>query len=290
MMAITTKITGGLGNQMFQYAAGRSLSYHLNVPLFLDISSFQDYQVRDFQLDKVFRIKSTELVSVRGRNIATSKKIAAHILHKFTSQPILPKIYYQPSFGFWQDFYSIPDGSKIVGTWQNEKYFLPIESILREEFFFPDFKEERNKVIGRKIKSEKSVAIHVRKGDYLSQKGMKTYSQISRDYYLKALQIIKNRHGDTQAFIFTDDVDWATTNLYGLENVTFVDWNHNEQAFCDMQLMALCDHFVTSNSTFSWWSAWLGSNDQSTVITPKEWFVRNDLKSKDIHPGFWIQI
>lgn len=290
MMAITTRITGGLGNQMFQYAAGRSLSSHLNVPLLLDISSFQDNQARDFQLDKVFRIKYTELISARSRNKVTSKKIVAHILHKFTSQSILPKTYYQPSFGYWQDFYSFPDGIEIVGTWQNEKYFLPIESILREEFVFPDFKEERNKAIERKIKSEKSVAIHVRKGDYLSQKGMKTYSQVSRDYYLKALQIIKNRHGDTQAFIFTDDVDWATTNLYGLENVTFVHWNHNEQAFCDMQLMALCDYFVTSNSTFSWWAAWLGSNHQSTVVTPKEWFVRDDMKSKDIHPDFWIQI
>jgi hypothetical protein len=158
------------------------------------------------------------------------------------------------------------------GYWQNELYFRNYEEIIRSSYKFKKDLNNQNREMLNMIKRKNSVSIHIRRGDYV---GVKLWENICDvQYYVNAISCIKNRITNPMFFIFSDDVTWCRANLNSLvvpDEVVYVDWNKGVDSYIDMQLMSKCKHNIIANSSFSWWGAWLNTNQDKIVIAPRIW-------------------
>ncbi len=267
---IIIKIFGGIGNQMFQYALGRRLSLEQKTGLVFDVSWYKNSPDRLFTLNHF---------NISGKGITVFQKI---------SSLFIPHIK-ESSFAFDSKILSVGKNVFLTGYWQNLKYFEEIESILRKDFIPKDIQGEKYEALLKKISGSNSVSLHVRKGDYLSGKNVRVYESCTPEYYKKAVKYIKEKTGDIELFVFSDDEDWVKKNISFGFPVTLV----SEKGFIDYQelmLMSLCKHNITANSTFSWWGAWLNQNKKKIVVTPKKWFISEEKKEAALIPSSWIRL
>ena len=179
--------------------------------------------------------------------------------------------------------------SLFLGGWHCEKYFLPVEAEVRNSFKFDfDKLNEYSKSILREIDRFNSVSIHIRREDYLSEENYNVFGCVtSIEYYKKAIDYIKQKVDSPVFFIFTNDYDWVVNN-FNQQEFRIITGNVAEDSWKDMCLMSRCKHNINTNSTFSWWAAWLNSNSNKIVICPKE-FIHN-LETKDFYPQNWTKI
>ncbi len=270
------KLTGGLGNQMFQYATGLAVAIHNEDTLLLDISHYKNQSLKDtpreFELSN-FAISSDKFTTVQTHPIvAFIKKV---------KNKLLPKNPYK--------FDANVFGSYVLeGVFQNELYFVDIREQILKEF---RLKVESQKVIETKkyIQSIKSVSVHIRRGDYVSNIHANTYHGVTTSsYYKKAYDEITKKIGlDFTLFVFTDDVVWVQSNINFHPN-TFIISNNGFTSAEELTLMSLCNHNIISNSSFSWWAAWLNENPNKIVIAPQQWTAKKI--ENDIIPKTWIKI
>jgi hypothetical protein len=155
----------------------------------------------------------------------------------------------------------------IDGYWQSELYFRDIEGIIRKQFTFKKISQE-NKDIAEEMRGIESVAIHIRRGDYV---GTKYEHACPKEYYSKAVDYIMNKSKIDKIYVFSDDVQSAATIINdGLEvKFQFIDINNGNTSYQDMYLMTQCKHNIIANSSFSWWGAWLNANPNKIVVAPK---------------------
>jgi len=260
---ITTILQGGMGNQMFQYAMGLQQARILNVKLGLDATRLGGK--RPFNLGQW---SYTDL-------ILTTRKEPSVIENGMSFNANL--------------YHSIKDGDVIQGYWQNEKYFAGgIENELRKIFtpFVP--LSERAQKIKDQIEGSESVAVHVRRGDYLLEPHKSFHGVLSNEYYSEAVSRVWDLVGlHAQFFIFSDDLAWARE--YFSDKTTKIIEPGRESE--DIYLMSLCKHAVIANSSFSWWGAWLGDKERNRiVIAPEKWFDQGNEDYSDIVPKRWIKI
>lgn len=263
---ITVRIFGGLGNQMFQYAAGRALAEKNNVPLKLDISFFKSYKERKFMLNK-FNISRDITVSDR-RGVFNSK-----VARKIMSIVKFPKWYYRNySTVFDERFFDLPENVYIDGYFQSEKYFADIEDILRNEFV-PAFEVSNDfKTWKKKIQESNSVSIHVRRGDYLLKKNIEIHGILGVDYYKNAVSEMEEQIENPQFYIFSDDEKWCRENIVPFtKNGYVINIKSENRDVEELILMSACKHNVVANSSYSWWGAWLNKNENALIVAPKNW-------------------
>lgn len=175
------------------------------------------------------------------------------------------------------------------GGWHSEKYFKSNKSQILDAFDFKiDSDDEPVLQTLDHIKRTNSVSIHVRRGDYLSEKNMHTFGAVcTKAYFDAAVNKIESLIDTPHFFIFSNDVAWVKANFkYG--NITIIDYNKGNDSWKDLFLMSSCKHNINSNSSFSWWGAWLNLNEDKIVIAPR--FFINNLDTKDIYPGDWLQL
>lgn len=283
---IFVRLKGGLGNQMFQYAAARQLSVMQGVPLKLDISLLQsqlaDRTKRDFELDK-FNIHA-EIANLN--EIAELKKKTRKNFFQLTQ---IRERY----FGFIKTFLKTGNTYYINGYWQSEKYFENISEIIRNEFVFKKpLVDEYFISLQHQIAASNSVSVHFRRGDYVSDKKTNQYhGTCSIEYYQKAVKLLTERVKNPQLFVFSDDILWVKSHFHTEFPVVFVE-KSNDTEHSDFRLMSLCKHNVIANSSYSWWAAWLNSNEDKIVIAPKQWYTnkRKQLHSGDRIPKRWLKI
>ena len=174
--------------------------------------------------------------------------------------------------------YRIPNTEELrrynafIGLYANIEMVSQVEKEVRRCFEFSDFTDERNMTLKDKMASENSVAIHLRKGkDYLILEHFKKTCPV--EYYQQAVELIKNKVDDPVFYVFTDNPDWVKDNLHGF-NYTYIGWNPSigHGNHYDMQLMSCCKHNIISNSTYSWWAAYLNKNPEKLVIEPSIWY------------------
>ena len=288
---ITVLLSGGLGNQMFQYATAKALATRLNVPLAIDLlyySKKTKATPRLFGLD-VFntdlKIKSDwrNLIYVRYKLFFLKHINLLQMLKIFSDSHAL---YYEKGFE------NLKDGTILSGYFQNENYFKSIEAIIRSDFKFKNTLKGRNLELSEKIHSTLSIAIHIRRGDYVTNP-VSNLAVCNQEYYHKAIEYITKKIVNPSFFIFSDDMEWVRNNIdFGNYPVIPIDWNNNENSYIDLHLMSLCKHNIIANSSFSWWGAWLNSNSQKIVIAPQQWF-KNDLPNKNYSqytPKKWLRI
>lgn len=233
---IVVKLKGGLGNQMFQYAYGRALALKRGTLLGLDKSFLQS---------KLWQ----KIVGVTPRE---------YELDKFNIQAEL-----------------IRDKYPLEGYWQSEKYFKDIRPILLKDFTLRS-KSDNFLKFEKLVSDNNSVSVHFRRGDYIKRKVTRNYHGVlGFDYYLQAIEIIKQKIKNPHFFLFSDDS--TISSFSGLNSAE------------ELILMSLCRHNIIANSSFSWWGAWLNNNPKKIVIAPKKWFnaIKTDLQRI---PRSWIKL
>ena len=289
---IITKLIGGLGNQMFQYAVGRRAAYVNNAEFKLDITGYENQErmtKREYALN-IFNIKEN-FVTEKERNKLKKNSFIWKVLRKIS--PILGnKTYFKEKhFHFDSDILKISDNSYLDGYWASEKYFKDIEDIIRKEFTLKDKPDAVNQKMISRIKNCDSVSIHIRRGDYaFDEKTNRYHGECNLNYYLKAIALIAKKVKRPQFFVFSDDIKWAKQNLRLKFPCVYVDHNVGKQDYEDIRLMSYCQHNIIANSSFSWWGAWLNQNPNKIVIAPKKWFRELSINTKDLILQSWIKI
>jgi len=291
---VITSLIGGLGNQMFQYAAGRALSLERDVPLLLDVSAFLNYQLHQgFELERIFNCKceiasESDVEEVLGwqyssgiRRILSRTSMSAFRRKKFALEP---------HFQYWNGIENVPSDCYLAGYWQSDKYFLHAGGQIREDFSFKLPLDRKNLELAKQIAETQSVSLHVRRGDYVKDiKNMKTYEVCSVDYYVRAVNYILTKVENPFFYIFSDDVDWVRCNFDVNINCCYIDHNKAGESYNDMRLMSLCQHHIIANSSFSWWAAWLNFSKDKIVVAPKKWFLTS-VDVEDLLPVEWIRL
>jgi hypothetical protein len=291
---VITSLIGGLGNQMFQYAAGRALSLERDVPLLLDVSAFLNYQLHQgFELERIFNCKceiasENDVEEVLGWQYSSGVR---RVLSRTSMAAFRGKTFaLEPHFHYWNGIKKAPSDCYLAGYWQSDKYFSAVADQIREDFSFKLPMSLENFEISSEVRKTESVSLHVRRGDYISNiNNIKTYAACSIDYYRDAINCILSRLESPCFYIFSDDVDWVRRNLKIECRHRYVVNNSSSESFNDMRLMSLCNHHIIANSSFSWWGAWLNADPDKIVIAPKRWFINENI-TRDLLPSEWVTL
>lgn len=281
---IIVKLKGGLGNQLFQYSFGRLLSRKRQEDFKLDIREIAGRRdtYRCYRLDN-FRIRA---------EIASSEEILTasepYGLVSRLSQLFFQKILRRFNIGY-NGKLLLSRAQYFEGFFQSYRYLDPIRSELLSEISLKeDICGKYNKVISQ-IKSDNSVAVHIRRGDYVNNaKTKKDHFVCDLNYYERAIDLMQSKLPGLKLFVFSDDISWAKANIKA-EKTVFVSQPGMED-YEELILMSLCRHAIIANSSFSFWAAWLNQNDDKIIIAPKVWNRRYDKQYLSLLPKNWIRI
>lgn len=258
---IISKIVGGLGNQMFQYAYARNLSLVNNTDFYLDTSFYKNQG----------GVTHREFTLTKFPNITMNLDIPNSLP---PLQTITDNFVYDPN--------NVPTQNCLLsGYWQSEKYFKSSKNNIIQDFSI-DNKTKQKLTKKYPLINENNISLHIRRGDYVHQTDFHPIQGI--EYYEKALDML----GDyNNIFVFSDDITWCRNNL-GFKNMIFVEGNVDIE---DLWLMSLCKKNIIVNSSFSWWGAYLNTSKDKVVIAPSNWFGPSaGLNSSDIIPDEWNKI
>ena len=286
---IISKIIGGIGNQLFQYAIARSLAEKYNCNFKIDNTSFfSTYKLHKYNLNNFNIIEN--LTSKKNIEIFKQAK-KKNILNKLNIILGNKKNKYKKEKGlsFNKRNMKITPPLYLEGYWQDERYFRGIRDILIKEITLKKPLENTSNL--ENIKNTNSVSIHIRRGDYVNNpKTLKKHGICSLEYYREAIELIKEKINDPHFFIFSNDVEWVKENLKIEKMFTLSGANYTD---CEeLILMSKCKHNIIANSTFSWWAAWLNQAKDKIIIAPKQWFnnVDRNKQTKNLIPKSWIKI
>jgi hypothetical protein len=294
-MTVYTSLIGGLGNQMFQYAAGRALALRRNTPLRLDISSFSSYRIHQgFELQRVFACTAeTAGASDINRLLGwQSRPFFRRLLaHPAFSALRRNEFVVEPHFNFWPGIDEVPMDCYLAGYWQSEKYFRDQAPTIRQDFTFRQPLSGQNQSLADMIARENAISLHVRRGDYASNpQSNATHGTCSPDYYRAAVRYVAERTENPHFWIFSDDMAWTKEQLKLDFPCRYVEHNQGAESYNDMRLMTLCRHHVIANSSFSWWGAWLAAHPARIVVAPERWFRGAPHDSSDLIPENWVRL
>ncbi len=270
-MSIITRIKGGLGNQLFCYAAARRLALHNNAELVIDdVSGFvRDHQYRrQYMLDHFHLPVRKATPSERLEPFEYCRRGLLRYLSR--RKPFSERRYLeQVGTAFDNRLLSIKVNGTLYldGYWQSEQYFKDVEQSIREDLRMIPPQDAVNQRMAEEIHHCHAVALHVR---WFDAPGNTATHNIQNDYYQGAIALMEEKIDAPHYFLFSDDPEAARAKLTLPEGrVTFVSHNQgDENAYADLWLMSQCKDFITANSTFSWWGAWLGEWKDKIVITP----------------------
>lgn len=291
------KIDGGLGNQLFQYCFGYSLSCR-GEEVRYDISFYRQFlenkpsffTKRDFLLGK-YNLPLNLASEGECQKYLDEKTVKSKVPGFFRKLFRLPKhrlITLQTHEKSRRYDASLPELSGEVfysGNFITEKYFAAYREELLPLLKLREKLEGENLKMQQLIEKTNSVSLHIRRSDYVSY----GYHIASLQYYEQAMAYINAHVENPHYFIFSDDMDWVKANLHVQGTCTYVDLNDINHGYWDLELMRHCKHNIIANSTFSWWGAWLNENPGKIVVAPEVWYVDAE-DSKDIVPDSWVKI
>nr|WP_321404905.1 alpha-1,2-fucosyltransferase [uncultured Desulfobacter sp.] len=290
------KITGGLGNQMFQYACGLVTAIRSGADLRLDIRGYTECEMHNgFELTTLFDIDTPSATTSEIRCLIgwRDTRLGRYLLLARRLNFIEGKHYFlEKSLRYNDKILSLTEDIYLYGCWQSELYFKKQTPLIRKLFEFKLPLSEQNMEIAHQIqKIPNSVSLHIRRGDYVDNTSInKNHGVCPNLYYEMAMQCIDKHIGSAVYFIFSDDPEWVKNNFKIGGTHFFIDWNSGSESYNDMRLMSMCKHNILANSSFSWWGAWLNKNEDKIVIAPKKWFQNPDWDSTDHIPMDWIRI
>lgn len=281
---VIVRFKGGLGNQLFQYGLYKNLEL-LGKDVRADISDYEEnrdsrnFLLRDIGMKLVYA-NANDIEKYRGR----LNSIIEIVRRKYG----LRKSYFGEKEDIFDKKIFLLDDIYLDGFWQNELYFKEIESEIREELIKLLYQNDNVKKtdLKNKIENENSIAVHIRRGDYIKKNSIYTNLGES-DYYDKAIEYIRDKVENPVFYLFSDDTEWIKEKYRGKEFVIVEDYEGKSEQE-DLILMSKCKHNIIANSSYSWWAAWINCNNKKIVIAPKEWFSIN--KKTNIVCSSWLSI
>lgn len=291
---MVVRFSGGLGNQMFQYAFFRSLvKKYPESKVECDLGDFERFcHHNGYELERIFGIKVPECSRKETERHKIKMTIPYRLLRKLGFKKVgYPKRIMDAEKGYDAELVNgIRDDDFLWGYWQDEHYFAHIRNEILDAFVFPPLQDERNQKCADAIGAVNSVSIHVRRGDYLETQG-EYVDLCSTHYYEKAIEYVKLHVESPVFFVFSDDIQWCTDHLGLSEECScYVNWNRGLNSYIDMHLMSLCKFNVIANSTFSWWGAWLNQNKCKQVIAPNRFRRGLEQYNNSIVCKDWVMI
>ena len=284
---IVVRLRGGLGNQLFQYAAARALAHRLGVPLGLDTRAYRKNKLRSFELS-AYRIAA---VPSSAGSLPPKPR---HRLRRRLWQALHPamKIFTERRFSFDPSVLTLRDDTYLEGFFQSERYFRDAETQLRADLTLrePPIGDEQR--ILAHVRGTAAVSLHVRRGDYVSDAATRdAVGSLALSYYEQAVALIAERMNATPTvFIFSDDPEWARANLALPYPTEVIAIEPRRPPAHDLALMAACRHHVIANSSFSWWGAWLNPSQSKIVVAPQQWFANSALDTTTLLPQSWLHL
>ncbi|WP_028587948.1 alpha-1,2-fucosyltransferase [Desulfocurvus vexinensis] len=290
---IAVRLMGGLGNQMFQYAAGRALAARTGGELVFDLSALRADPRRGYALGP-YPVRGREAAPgelerfpprppARGRAWALAARLRAALAPRGAG----PVRFDEPHFHYAPAFAALAGDVYLDGYWQSARYFAPVAEAVRAELTLPALSPAAAELAAR-IAAGPSVGLHVRRGDYVSDPRIaRTHGALPPDYHRRALALAAEGLGRPEVFVFTDDPGWVATGLDLGAPFTLV---RGLSAHEDLHLLSLCRGRAIANSSFSWWAAWLGGPGR--VVAPARWFGPERMRTRrldDLCPPGWVR-
>ena len=278
---VVINLKGGLGNQLFVYASASAIAKSRKQNLVFDVQSFDnDPYNRKFALEP-FKIDN-RCFTKNEVNSFLSLSIVERTLNYMKSKT--KKLYYSLN-DLELDLAILevnPKNQYLNGYFANSLYFQTFRTELLK---YITLKEEyQTELYKRKItwiKQNNFISVHIRRADYVSDKGAsQLFETLDRKYYDRAINYFQTNAVSSEKFLFlSDDIEWVKNEFSDMENAYFIDEKELYKDYFDIMFMAACEHNIIANSTFSWWGAWLNKNPNKVVIAPKKWYKNPDYQA-----------
>lgn len=292
---------------MFQYALGRKLSMLNNCPLKLDFSEYDNNNKRNHEGIELnlyrFNIKGeiaseSEIDGLIPKNIRIKNRILRSLTNRYKKQ-IGKFTFYKKDYikDIWNSSTKVLKAKPpcyLDGDWGNLAYFEDIRSLLKDELSLKN--ELRNDyfsgVLKKIMESKNSIAIHFRRKIALYPDAMRVFGVLDPDYYHRGIEYLSQKIGILNLFVFADDIKWVKENFKPKQPMTIIERSVYLTDSHDWELLKSCKHQIISNSTFSWWAAYLNSHHNNMVIAPKIWYADPKFQKRyetgKITPPNWI--
>jgi hypothetical protein len=297
-MKILLIYEGGLGNQLFQYAAG--VFYAKKYGATLEILRKHDKYDTFFGHPRPFLL-SNFCISATYRNFTSLDRLICSVSRKKKPLVLLTRfatrsqVLQEPFAQHWTFLPTLPvqPFTRVVylsGYFQAYQYARDVEDYIRTEFCIRRPPSGRNLETLERIRAaENPVSLHVRGGDYAFWCGGARL--LPPSYYARAMQAMQERISNPTFFVFSDDIAFARESLPKGERMEFVDHNDESHPYEDLRLMSACRHHIIANSTFSWWGAWLNPSSTKVVCAPMIWQDDDPTTPyPDLLPPAWLRI
>ena len=285
---IYVNMSGGLGNQLFEYAYAREIQRLTGQNIELNIYELVNYeQNRKFALDRyalpdTVHIGKRELpwyVHRRSLRGALIRKISPKLM-KWYGIRHNGHIWYESSYTDFPE----PVVSRDIylgGYWQSPRYSMDVHSEMISDILIREELSEEISQLHSKISECNAVCMHVRRDDYVGS----NYEVCSENYYQQAMQNLESQFSDLTYYVFSDDPEWAEKHIHGHKQMVYVK---GHQDYEDLYLMSGCHHFIMSNSSYSWWAQELSVYKDKQVYAPSIWHRK--WNNKDIYENNWKKI
>jgi len=292
---VIVRLKGGLGNQMFQYAAARRMALAHNVPLKLDISWFalwpdRAYALHALGIQEAFATPD-ELRQITGPPAKGVARVLFRLRRRFGIAYEWRLIHERTLSPFDPRVLKAPPRVYLDGYWQSEKYFSDVADTIRREFTIASQPDARTRAIADHIATTESVSVHVRRGDYVADpRASWARSVCTPDYYRRCVARLAERLASPHLFLFSDDPRWVAANLRFDHPVTLVSESAPHTEHSELRLMSACRHHIIANSSFSWWGAWLNPRPDKLVLAPRRWMNDPRVDDRDVLPPAWVRV
>ncbi len=290
---VIVRLTGGLGNQMFQYAAGRALADRLGAELLLDTRAFEHVLARQAYTRRAYALSPFKL-RAKLATPADLKDWPVWVveigMRLRLIRPLFRRWHFEDAITYDPRVRTLQEPVCLVGYWQSERYFIDSADRIRADFALLQPLSDANARLLETARSASSVGLHVRRGDFVSlPDAAQVHGLCSIDYYRRAISLVRNRCPECRFLVFSDDPEWARAELPLDPSAVFVAGNElrPEQ---DLTLMSACKHHIIANSSFSWWAGWLGYSPDQIVVAPTPWYASPKRDARDLAVPRWQYI
>jgi len=289
--SVILHLKGGLGNQMFQYAAGRDLSLRLGVPLWLELGGLENTN-RSYRLGEYAVAANIVDTRTARRWIGADWKLP--LIYKVVQKlrPYYRRAIFRPAtFAFDANIRRVRPPVMLDGYFQSPRYFEDHwNQIAAELTLSQPLPDSTQRMRDQICTCENAVGVHIRRGDYVTDPEVQQFHGIcGLDYYMRGMEKIAAMTVAPTFFVFSDCLDWAKNLLPAVYSMVFVDCHRAESDYLDLFLLSQCTHFVLANSSFSWWGAWMAQR-RGKVVAPGRWFLAPHLQTHDLILNDWVRL
>lgn len=294
---IISKLQGGLGNQMFQFAAGYALARKYNVPLKLDTSFLldrtprQNFVYREYCLD-LFALDVNFASGDECLSFGKFRRVS-RVLHqiKYICGAARTQYLRENPFRFDHRLSTASADCYLEGFWQSEMYFADVANEIRECFRFRSDLTPSALALANEIERSESVCLNVRRTDFVKNAAANAHHGVcGNEYFAAAAEKIGRAIQNPHFYVFSDDLGWCRENIR-VDNMTIVEHVQAGDRFGQyLRLMSLCKHFIIPNSSFGWWAAWLSTHNGKLVTAPRRWYANDRMDTSKLLPKEWTTL